>query len=412
MTDTDAPGRWGALALMCAAMVLSLTTWFSATAVTPELAAQWALSPSDTAWLTNGVQLGFVIGALGMSAVSLPDLVRLPRLMAGAATLAALANAGLLLAPGPETLIALRLATGAALAGVYPPALKLIATWFVRGRGLAMGAVIGALTLGSAMPHLFRALLGAGEGAGALDWRAVIAAASAATLLGALAIGLFAREGPYPFARAVFDPRQIGRAFRDRALVLVSVGYLGHMWELYAMWAWILTFVTAALAAQGAAPGGLASWIAFGAIAAGAPGAVLAGLLADRIGRGAVTAGLMAASGACALLIGLTFDGPVWLLAAVAAVWGMTVVGDSAQFSAASSELADRRYVGTVLSVQMGLGFGLTTVSVALAPMAAEAMGGWQWAFAPLAIGPAIGAAAMLLLRRHPRAALMAGGRR
>ncbi|MFT4792880.1 MAG: MFS family permease [Paracoccaceae bacterium] len=400
---TKASNRWRALAVICAAMVLSLTTWFSATAVTPELAAAWNLSGAMLAWLTNGVQLGFVIGALASSLVNLPDIVRLNRLMAAAATIAALANASLLLEPGPAGMIAARMATGAALAGIYPPALKLIATWFVKGRGLAMGAVIGALTLGSAMPHLFRAILGT------FDWRVVLGTASGATLVGALILLTMAREGPYPFGRAVFDPRRIGMVVRDRALVLATLGYLGHMWELYAMWAWLLVFLAAAPAMQGT---GLASWITFAAIGSGAIGCVAGGQLADRFGRTAVTAALMAASGACALLIGFAFDGPLWLLILIAVVWGITVVGDSAQFSAAATELADPRYVGTVLSVQLGLGFLLTVGTVGVMPYLADAMGGWRWAFAPLAIGPVIGVAAMLALRARPEAMKLAGGRR
>jgi MFS family permease len=399
----QASSRWRALAVICTAMVLSLTTWFSATAVTPELAAAWDLSGAMLAWLTNGVQLGFVIGALASSLVNLPDIVRLNRLMAVAAGLAALANAALLLEPGPAGMIAARMITGAALAGVYPPALKLIATWFVQGRGLAMGAVIGALTLGSAMPHLFRALLGT------LDWRVVLGAASGATLLGAAILLVLVREGPHPFGRAVFDPRRIGMVVRDRALVLATLGYLGHMWELYAMWAWLLVFIAAAPAVQGT---GLESWITFAAIGSGAIGCVLGGQLADRFGRTAVTAALMTASGACALGIGFAFDGPLWLLTLVAVVWGITVIGDSAQFSAAATELADPRYVGTVLSVQLGLGFLLTVGAVGIMPHVASAMGGWRWAFAPLALGPAVGVAAMLALRARPEAAKLAGGRR
>ncbi|TIO93907.1 MAG: YbfB/YjiJ family MFS transporter, partial [Mesorhizobium sp.] len=190
--------------LLCLAVVLSLTTWFSATAILPELRQELALGAGGEAWLTNGVQVGFVIGALGASLVNLPDLVRLSRLMAAAAFVAALANASLLFHLGPGGVIAARIVTGAALAGVYPPALKLVATWFTRDRGLALGAVIGALTIGSALPHLFRAVLTA------LDWRPVVAAASLAMTVGALLFLLFAREGPYPFGKAVFEPSRIG----------------------------------------------------------------------------------------------------------------------------------------------------------------------------------------------------------
>ncbi|CAN7557645.1 MFS transporter [Mesorhizobium sp. LjNodule214] len=181
------------------------------------------LSGAIDAWLTNGVQIGFVAGALASSLVNLPDIVRLNRLMAMSALLAAAANASLLLQPSPAGLVAARIVTGVALAGVYPPALKLVSTWFVRSRGLALGAVIGALTLGSALPHLFRALTGS------FDWRLVVLAATAATVVGSFLFWFFAHEGPYPFGKAVFDSRQIGAIFRDRSLMLVNIGYLGHM---------------------------------------------------------------------------------------------------------------------------------------------------------------------------------------
>ncbi|WP_292493469.1 MFS transporter, partial [Mesorhizobium sp.] len=320
--------RWRVLSLLCLAVVLSLTTWFSATAILPELKQELALGASAEAWLTNGVQVGFVVGALAASLINLPDLVRLSRLMAGAALVAALANATLLLHPGPGGVIAARIVTGAALAGVYPPALKLVATWFTRDRGLALGAVIGALTVGSALPHLFRAV------STALDWRPVVAAASVATAAGALLFLLFAKEGPYPFGKAVFEPSRIGQVFREKPLLLANLGYLGHMWELYAMWAWLLAYTRAAFEAQAIGTAAIASLSTFLVVASGILGCLLGGYLSDRIGRTATTAGMMLVSGGCALLMGFLFTGPLWLFMLVAIIWGVSVIGDSAQFSA------------------------------------------------------------------------------
>jgi hypothetical protein len=203
----SAPGRWRALCILCAALVLSMTSWFSATAITPELRDTWRLSEPFLVWLTNGVQIGFVMGALALSLVNLPDIIRLNRLMAASAAMAAVANASLLFEPGQGGLLLARVATGIALAGVYPPALKLVSTWFANERGLALGVVIGALTLGSAGPHLFRAL------SGSLDWRVAVVTATLSTLAGAVAFLLYAREGPIPFGKAIFDPRQIGAVF-------------------------------------------------------------------------------------------------------------------------------------------------------------------------------------------------------
>jgi MFS family permease len=401
----DDGARWRVLALVCLALVLSMTTWFSATAVTPELVEVWDLAPSDAAWLTNMVQLGFVLGALGSSLINLPDIVAPRKLMAIAAALAALANLCLMIAPSVSALFAARLVTGVALAGVYPPALKLISTWFVRGRGTALGAVIGALTLGSSSPHLVRGLFDH------VDWRVVVVVASLATTVGAVILGTFAKEGPAPFSRAVFDPKQIAAVIRNRPLALANLGYFGHMWELYAMWGWFLVFVSAAPPSLGVADAKTASLITFAVIGIGVLGAVLGGVLADRIGRTATAAAMMATSGLCALAIGFVYDGPAWLFGIVAMVWGVSVIGDSAQFSAMATELSDPRYVGTSLALQLGIGFALTIVSIRLVPELSH-MVGWRWSFVLLAPGPAIGFAAMIALRRRPEAAKIAQGLR
>ncbi|RWG06481.1 MAG: MFS transporter, partial [Mesorhizobium sp.] len=308
----------------------------------------------------------------------------------------ALANASLLFHLGPGGVIAARIVTGAALAGVYPPALKLVATWFTRDRGLALGAVIGALTIGSALPHLFRAVL----------------TASLATTVGALLFLLFAREGPYPFGKAVFEPSRIGQVFRERPLLLANLGYLGHMWELYAMWAWLLAYTRSAFEAHAIGSAAAASLSTFFVVASGIIGCLLGGYLSDRIGRTATTAGMMIVSGSCALLMGFLFAGPLWLFMLVAVVWGISVIGDSAQFSAAVTELGDRRFVGTALSVQLGAGFALTVLAIWLTPRFADFIGGWRWAFLLLVPGPLLGAAAMLWLRNLPESEKMAGGLR
>lgn len=399
-----ASGKWATLGLTGLAVILSLTTWFSATAILPELRVALSLTPQTSAWLTNAVQAGFVVGALTSALLSLADVVPLTRLMALASLAAGLFNAVPLLDPGPATVIAARFATGAALALVYPPSLKFIATWFRTGRGLAMGAMVGALTLGSALPHLVRGL---GSG---IAWQPVLVACSLAGLAAALLFGFVLREGPHPFARTQVDPRQIGAILRDRPVMLANAGYFGHMWELYAMWAWILAYAGAAQAAG--LPLGNASLLAFSVIAMGAPGCVAAGWLADRIGRCSTTVLAMAISGTSALLIGLTFAGPLWIFTLVALLWGLTVVADSAQFSAAVTELADQSLVGSALAFQMGVGFAITIGMIWLLPVLAEALGSWRWTFLVLMPGPFAGAAAMLALRRMPAAKRIAQGLR
>ena len=398
--------RWVFLALACVAVVMSLTTWFSATAVVPELTRHWQLSPQTVAWLTNGVQAGFVTGALLSSYFALSDRWPLPRMMALSAVAAAAANAILLADPPAALAVAARCATGFALAGVYPPAMKLMATWFRTGRGLALGLLIGALTLGSALPHLVRA-----SGAG-IDWRVVVIVSSFASLGAATIFALALREGPYPFARTKVDPGQLGAILRNRPLMLANAGYFGHMWELYAMWGWFLAYARAANETTAPPlvdnPSALTFWV----LAAGVPGCVVAGALSDRLGRCLTTAGAMLISGSGAVAIGFAYTGPSWLFVGIALVWGLTIVADSAQFSASITELADSHLVGSALAFQMGVGFAITIVAIWLVPLIADTLGGWRWAFLILAPGPLLGAWAMLGLRRRPESVQMAGGHR
>ena len=380
------PGRTRALALLAASLVLAMTTWFSASAVVPQLREDWGLGDTAAAWLTISVQLGFVAGALVSAVLNVADVVAPRRVILAGAAGAAAANALLGLISGAGPAIPLRFLTGFFLAGVYPPALKLMATWFRRGRGTALGILVGALTLGSALPHLVNAL-------GGLDWQTVVYATSALTLAGGL-LALAVRDGPYPFPPATFDPHQARRVFANRGVRLASLGYFGHMWELYAMWAWFVVFYSTAVAG-----GAEAAYATFAVIAAGAVGCWVGGVLGDRIGRPETTALAMSISGACALLIGLFLEAPAWVVLAIGLVWGFTVVADSAQFSTLVTEHANQAYVGTALTMQLAVGFTLTVATIWLLPFFADAVG-WRWAFAFLVPGPALGVVAMLRLRR------------
>ena len=405
ITDSSqqAVGRWRALLLLAVALVLAMTTWFSASAVVPQLRVEWDLSDSSAAWLTIAVQLGFVCGALVSSILNLSDVVSPRHVILGGSVGAAGVNGLLLVAGGAAAGVPLRFATGFFLAGVYPPALKLMATWFRKGRGIALGILVGALTVGSAMPHLV-------NGLGGLDWRVVIYTTTALTLSGGLIAGFAVGDGPFPFPRATFDPGQAGRVFANRGVRLASLGYFGHMWELYAMWAWFLVFFSDELASRGASAGSAAAYATFAVIGIGGLGCWAGGILGDRWGRTGTTALMMAVSGACCVLVGLLFGAPAWLVLLVCLVWGFAVVADSAQFSTVVTELADQAYVGTALTLQLALGFTLTVATIWLIPVLEEALG-WRWAFAFLAPGPALGVVAMLRLRSLPEASRIAGGR-
>ena len=403
-------GPWGQLAILAVTLLLALVPWFSATSVAPLIAAEWQISRLETALLTVAVQLGFVIGALVVAFTGAADVIPARRLMAGGAMLAAIANAAFgLLAVDLATSLPLRALSGAGIAAVYPVAMKVLAGWFRGGRGLAVGILIGAITLGSALPHLLQA----GGAVAGLDWRPVVLAATAPCLAAAVLAWWGVREGPMTTPSSRLSLRMARAALGARSVQLANLGYLGHMWELYAMWTWVPAFIAASLAISGEVDAEGASGIAFLVVAAGAIGCVGAGALADRLGRTTLTVAAMALSGSSAIVAGLLFGGPTLIVLAVLVIWGITVVADSAQFSTAVSELAPSGTAGSALALQTAAGFLLTGVTiVGVGLLDPTSRGSWTLAFAILAIGPMIGIAAMLRLRRHPDALRMAGGRR
>lgn len=391
------PHRWRMLGLLALAEVLGMSVWFSASAVAPELRALWGLDAAQAGWLTAAVQLGFVAGTAVAAVLNVADLVPSRWYFAVTAALAGAANAALIVVPGYGGALACRFATGFFLAGVYPPAMKMIATWFRSARGLAIGTLVGALTVGKALPYLIRAV----EGAVVRD---ILLAASANCLVAGGLVAIGYRDGPFAFERRPFSWRLAGTILRHRPTRLAIFGYLGHMWELYAMWTWMPAFVAASVAAGAAKTGAVSpEWVkdvvAFGAIAAGGLGCVWGGWQADRLGRERLVNLAMAASGACSLGIGLVFGAAPWLLAAVAWAWGFFVVADSAQFSTLVTEVAPPHAVGTALTLQTSIGFLLTIATIQLVP-GIVAAAGWRWAFPVLALGPAAGIAAIRRLAR------------
>ncbi|MBM3524658.1 MAG: MFS transporter [Alphaproteobacteria bacterium] len=393
-----------AIVVIASCQVMALALWFSASATLPQIIVEFGLSATQSALITSAVQAGFVVGTLGSGVLGLADRFDSRRLLSASALCGAIANTALLWVPLDTALaVVLRGVTGACLAGVYPVGMRMIGTWADRDLGLLIGILVGALSLGSATPHLVSAF-------GGVDWRITMAVTSASAVAAAVLIHL-AAPGPRQRLAQRFEPRMMFEILRNPPMRLALGGYLGHQWELYAMWAWLGVFLDATFrAADGSAS--LARVLTFAAIGLGGLiGCIAGGLLADRIGRTRLTILAMSASGSCAVAAGLVDGMGLWPITIVCLFWGLTICADSAQFSASITELSDPSHVGTMLTMQTCIGFLLTLATIHLVPVIVAAWG-WPAVFYVLALGPACGVASMAALRARPEAARLAGGRR
>lgn len=382
------------LALVALAELLGMSVWFAATAVSPLLVLRWALTSTESGWLSTAVQLGFVVGTAVAAFLNLADVVPVRVYFSAAAVASAAANAALLIAPDFRTALLCRALTGVFLAGVYPPAMKMAATWFRARRGLAIGVVVGALTIGKAVPYLLQAAPGTGI-------VRVVLGASGAAAMAALLVALFYRDGPVPFPTRPFNAALVRTVLSDRRYRQVLGGYAGHMFELYACWVWLPSFLAASARAHMGGDPGSSTWIgvaSFLVIAAGALGCVLGGELADRAGHVRLVVGAMAVSGTCAVLTPLVFGRSTALLVPLLLVWSVTVIADSAQFSTLVTRVVAPHAIGTALTLQTSIGFLLTTVTIQLVPLVSDHVG-WRYAFPVLAVGPVLGILAIRRLR-------------
>lgn len=390
---TEAVGKARSMAILMLAQVLVLSLWFISAATMPGMLAEVAISPARQAALSSGVQIGFVGGALVSAVLGLADRFDPRALFAGCAVLAAAANAALPMLPvGGDLAIALRVLTGLLLAGVYPVGMKMAAGWGLRDRGFLVGLLVGALTLGSSLPHLLAGLGGA-------DWRVTVYLSAGGALIGGVVV-LAMALGPYHARAQGFSLRAVTLAWTDRRIRRAYGGYLGHMWELYALWAWMPVAAAASFAGRmgEAEAQGLATWVTFAAIGLGAVSAVWAGWVAGRFGKANVALWSLVASLFAGLATAASFGGPWGLTAGLFVLWGIAVIPDSAQFSALVADAAPPELAGSLMTLQTALGFLLTFGTVQLAPVLAAEVG-WQAVLAALALGPALGIAAIWALR-------------
>ena len=386
-----------AIVITCLAELGAMSVWFSGSAVIDQLQAMWRTSLTSVALVTVLVQLGFVAGALTVGAFNLGDVFRPTRVFSVSALLAAASNAAFALSAADHPPIALcfRFLSGFFLAGVYPTAMKIIAGWARERRGRSLGLLVASLTIGSALPYLVK-------GIGGLPWRGVIWTSTVLAVLAAGAVAVFISEGPYAVAASEYSFAKVAALFRIRRARLAYFGYLGHMWELYGMWAWIALI----LGAGGISSLRARSLLSFVVIGVGAVGCIWAGVIADRVSPAADTVPsrtrvirlALTVSLLCCLTMPLSFGKPVLVLG-IAVCWGISIIADSAQFSAITTEVIDGGSVATALAMQTATGFLITAISIQTVAAIAAYLG-WRVAVLSLAIGPMVGLISTSLLQR------------